>query len=82
VIRIVVERTFATPQTDADMAAVANRERGCLGIYRVSWKRSLLSDDRRRLICEYDAPDAESVRRVQREAEAQVDRIWAAEVIE
>lgn len=81
-IRIVVERTFATPQTDADMAAVANRERGCLGIYRVSWKRSLLSDDRRRLICEYDAPDAESVRRVQREAEAQVDRIWAAEVIE
>jgi hypothetical protein len=82
VIRVVVERTFATPQTDADMAAVADRERGCLGIYRVTWKRSLLSDDRRRMICEYEAPDAESVRRVQRQAEADVDRIWTAEVIE
>jgi hypothetical protein len=81
-IRIVVERTFATPQTNADMAAVADRERGCLDIYRVTWKRSLLSDDRRRMICEYEAPDAESVRRVQRQAEAEVDRIWTAEVIE
>jgi uncharacterized protein DUF4242 len=75
VIRIVVERHFETPQTDADMAAVADRERGCLGINRVIWKRSLLSDDRRRMICEYEAPDAESVRRVQRQAEAAVDRI-------
>jgi hypothetical protein len=81
-IRIVVERTFATPQTDDDMAMVADRERGCLGIYRVTWKRSLLSDDRRRMICEYDAPDAESVRRVQQQAEAAVDRIWTAAVFE
>ena len=81
-IRVVVERTFATPQTDADMASVANRERDCLGIYRVTWKRSLLSDDRRRMVCEYEAPDAESVRRVQQQAEAAVDRIWTAAVIE
>ena len=81
-IRVVVERTVAAPQTDADMASVADRERACLGIYRVTWKRSLLSDDRRRMICEYEAPDAESVRRVQRQAEADVDRIWTAEVIE
>ena len=81
-IRIVVERSFATPQTDADMSAVADRERGCLGIYRVTWKRSLLSDDRRRMICEYEAPDAESVRRVQRQADAEFERVWTAEVIE
>ena len=80
--RIVVERTFEMPQSNADMAAVANRERPCLEIYGVMWKRSLLSEDRRRLVCEYDAPDAESVRRVQREAEAQFDRIWIASVIE
>ncbi len=80
--RIVVERTFEMPQSDADMAAVANRERPCLEIYGVMWKRSLLSEDRRRLVCEYDAPDVESVRRVQREAEAQFDRIWIASVIE
>lgn len=81
-IRIVVERSFRTPHTDEEMAAVANRERDCLGINRVAWKRTLLSEDRLRMICEYEAPDAESVRRVQRQAEAQADRIWTAEVIE
>jgi Protein of unknown function (DUF4242) len=82
VIRVVVERTFTTPQTGADLLSVADRERGCFGIYRITWRRSLLSDDRRRMICEYGAPDAESVRRVQRQAESQADRIWSAEVIE
>lgn len=80
--RVVVERNFASPQSDEDMAAVANRERPCLEIFGVTWRRSLLSQDRCRMVCEYDAADAESVRRVQREAEAQFDRVWAADVIE
>jgi len=80
--RIIVERNFETPQSDADMKAVADRERPCLEVYNVAWKRSLVSDDRCRMVCEYDAPDAESVRRVQREAQAEFDRIWIAEVIE
>lgn len=81
-LRIVVERSFATPQSDEDMTAVANRERPCLQVYGVTWQRSLLSEDRRRMVCEYEAADAESVRRAQREAEAQFDRIWAADVVE
>jgi hypothetical protein len=80
--RIIVERNFETPQSDADMKAVADRERPCLEVYNVAWKRCLVSDDRCRMVCEYDAPDAESVRRVQREAQAEFDRIWIAEVIE
>jgi Protein of unknown function (DUF4242) len=80
--RIIVERNFATPPSDADMAAVADRERPCLGIYNVQWKRSLLSTDRRRMVCEYEAADAETVRKVQREAQAAFDRIWVADVIE
>ncbi len=80
--RVIVERNFDMPQSDEDMAAVANRERPCLEIYGVAWKRSLLSSDRRRMVCEYDAADAESVRTVQREAKANFDRIWVAEVIE
>ena len=80
--RIIVERNFDTPQSDADMAAVADRERPCLGIYNVQWKRSLLSTDRRRMVCEYEAADAETVRKVQREAQAMFERIWVAEVIE
>ena len=82
VYRIVVERSFDTPQSDADMSKVADRERPCLAAYQAAWKRSLLSSDRKRMICEYEAADAETMRRIQREAEAQFDRIWVGEVIE
>ena len=80
--RIVVERSFDTPQSDADMKLVADRERPCLAAYLATWKRSLLSADRKRMVCEYEAADAETVRKVQREARAQFDRIWVADVIE
>ena len=80
--RIVVERNFTVPQSEADMKAVADRERPCLGIYNVAWRRSLISADRMRMVCEYEAADSETVRKVQREAGAQFDRIWSAEVVE
>ena len=45
--RIIVERNFDTPQSDADMQAVADRERPCLAAYDAAWKRSLISADRK-----------------------------------
>jgi hypothetical protein len=80
--RIVVERSFDTPQSDADMKLVADRERPCLAAYQASWKRSLLSVDRKRMVCEYEAADAETMRRIQREAGAEFDKVWVGEVIE
>ncbi|MFO1268928.1 MAG: DUF4242 domain-containing protein [Rubrivivax sp.] len=80
--RIVVERSFDTPQSDKDMQLVADRERPCLANYNATWKRSLLSADRMRMVCEYEAGDAETMRRIQREAGAQFDRIWVGDVIE
>ena len=80
--RIVVERSFETPQSDADMQAVADQERPCLAAYKVAWKRSLISADRKRMVCEYEASDAETLRRIQREAGAQFDRVWVGDVIE
>ncbi|WP_237717382.1 hypothetical protein [Cupriavidus basilensis] len=47
--RIVVERSFATPQSDDDMKIVADRERPCLALYNVTWKRSLIAADRKRM---------------------------------
>ncbi|MGE0803615.1 MAG: nickel-binding protein [Lautropia sp.] len=82
ITRIVVERSFDTPQSDADMQLVADRERPCLAAHQAAWKRSTLSADRMRMICEYEAADAETMRRIQREAGAQFDRIWIGEVIE
>jgi hypothetical protein len=79
---IIVERTFEHPPTDADLDAAAERERKCKEIHSITWKRSVMSTDRRRGICEYEAPDAETVRRVQLEAGIPFDRIWAAELHE
>ena len=80
--RIVVERSFDRAQSDADMKLVADRERPCLAAYQATWKRSLVSSDRKHMVCEYEAADAETMRRVEREAGAQFDRIWVGEVIE
>ena len=80
--RIIVERHFETPQSDADMQRVADRERPCLAAYRATWKRSLISTDRKRMVCEYEAADAETMRRIQHEAGAQFDRVWVGDVIE
>jgi hypothetical protein len=80
--RFVVERSFQSPPSDDDLAAGGMRERPCLDMYGVAWRRSLLSSDRLRMFCEYEAPDAESVRKVQREAGNAFERVWPAQVIE
>jgi hypothetical protein len=79
---VIVERSFEHPPSDADLTTVAKREQQCKEIRSITWKRSVLSRDRRRMICEYDAPDAETVRRVQLEAGAPFDSIWSAELHE
>jgi hypothetical protein len=80
--RIVVERIFEIPQTDEQMQAVADRERPCLAASHATWRRSLISADRKRMICEYEAADAETMRRIEREAGAQFERVWVGDVIE
>lgn len=78
---VVVERSFPMPQTDEDLALVEDRLAPCSEVHGVVWKRSVVSLDRRHMVCEYDAPDAETVRKVQREAGAAFDHIWSGEVI-
>ena len=78
---VVVERTFEHPPTDADMAAISERVMRCREIRSIIWKRSVLAKDRRRMICEYEAPDAETVRRIQLEADAPFDRVWSADTL-
>jgi hypothetical protein len=81
-LRVIVERRFDPPISEADLQSVVERMTPCLEIYGVTWRRSFLSGDRRRMVCEYDAADTESVRSVQREANAAFDVAWAAEVLE
>ena len=80
--RIMVERSFDPPFTQSDLDAVSKRIGGCLDLYGVRWIRSHFSADRRRMVCEYEAPDAQSVRDVQNAAQASFERVWPAEVLE
>jgi hypothetical protein len=77
----IVERTFDPPLTVDELRGVEQRMAPCLDLYSVQWIRSYWSSDRRRMICEYEAADAESVRAVQQEAQAKFDRVWTAEVL-
>jgi hypothetical protein len=79
--RIMVERAFDPPLTEEELRAQEQRMTPCLEVYGVRWIRSYWSTDHRRMICEYEAADAASVRKVQREANAGFDRIWAAEIL-
>lgn len=79
--RIIVERTFDPPLTEEDLRAVEQRMATCLELYQVRWIRSYWSNDRGRMICEYEASDVASVRKVQREAEASFEKVWAAEIL-
>jgi hypothetical protein len=74
-IRVVIERTFPAPMSDADIDAFGAHEHACRAVYRVTWKRMLLSQDSKRMTCEFKAPGAESVRRVQRQSETKAERV-------
>jgi hypothetical protein len=77
----IVERSFETPLTEDQLRATEQRMVPCLDLYRVRWIRSYWSVDRKRMLCEYEATDAASVKSVQREAEAMFDRIWPADIL-
>lgn len=78
---LIVERTFEQPLGDDDLSAVMERLGPCLDQYGVQWVRSYLSRDRKRMICHFQAPDAESVRASNRAAEALFDQVWPADVL-
>jgi len=80
--RFIVERSFEPPLTRDELGEVERRMAPCLELYGVRWLRSFWSEDRRRMICEYEAADAASVRNVQHEAGARFERVWPADVLE
>jgi hypothetical protein len=78
--RIIVEQSFDPPMTTEDQEAFARRLDACLEIRNGAWRRSSIAGDRRRMICEFEAPDAESVREALRSARVPFDAVWTAEV--
>jgi len=78
--RIMVEQVFTEPFNDERYASFAKRLDGCLEVRNGMWRRSSLSKDKLRLVCEFEAPDAESVREAFRTSGTPFERVWAADV--
>jgi len=74
---VLVQRGFDTPVSLDEIQAIEDRGIRCLEIRNVRFVRTFFSLDRRRMICLYAAPDAESVREAQREASMPVEAVWA-----
>lgn len=74
---VVVERSFDESVRLEDIQAIEDAGAGCLEMRNVKFVRTFFSNDRKRMICLYKAPDAESVRQAQREAKVPFNAVWA-----
>ena len=82
-VRVLVEATYDPPLSETVMREFAQGPPpDCFHIRNVTWLRSFVSRDRRRTICELEAPDADSVREAYRLAGHQFDAVWVAELLE
>ena len=77
---LIVEQTFETPLTDDAHGQLGQRLDTCLEAHGGRWMRTYLSIDRRRMVCEFEAADAEAVRQSFRSAGVRFDRVWTAEL--
>jgi Protein of unknown function (DUF4242) len=80
--RVMMEQTFAEPMSDEALSRFSQRLDPCLEMRDASWARSYLALDRKRMFCEFEAPDAESVRDALRSAEVPFDRVWSAQMFD
>lgn len=78
---VAVERSFAEPVSFEAIQETEDRAGSCLQAYGVRFLRSYFSRDQKRMICLYEAPDAESVRLAQEKAGLPFERAWAARAL-
>jgi hypothetical protein len=78
---VVVERAFPQPVAFGEIQAVEDRGAWCLEAHGVRFLRSYFSRDRRRMICLYEAPDAEAVRLAQERAGVPFEKAWTSRVV-
>jgi hypothetical protein len=77
---VLVERDFADPVDFAAVQALEDAGSWCLDQHHIRFLGTFFAKDRRRMICLYAAPDAESVRLTNRRLKLPFERAWAARV--
>src|SRR5262249_32837369 len=78
---VLVEQSFETPLTDEAYRKLANNGDPCLELRSAVWCRSYISGDKKGVVCEFEAPDAESVREAMRSAGVPFERVWNAALV-
>ena len=76
---VLVERSFQDPIDPKEVREAAERGHWCMDLHGVRPLQSYISADRRRMICVFEAPDAESVRKANTTAGLAFDRVWTAQ---
>lgn len=74
---VAATRRFDDAVTIEAIQAIEDAGAWCLETHRVKFARTFFSLDRRRMICLYAAPDAESVRLAQHQAGMPLESVWA-----
>ena len=77
---VLVERDFALPVDFAAVQALEDAGSWCLDQHHVRFLGTFFAKDRRRMICLYAAPDAETVRLTNRRLQLPFERAWSARV--
>ena len=78
---VVVERSFPEPFTAEALQGYEERGAGCLEVHGARFLYRYVGAERTRMVCLFEAPDAESVRRAQTSARIPFDRVWTARVV-
>lgn len=80
--RIVLERTFDPETGKAEFERAASNLSRCLETRKIKPIRSVLSGDYSRAVCEFEAPDADTVRAALRQAGIRFERVWMGRIID
>ena len=73
---VVVERTFDPPPPKEELERRLHTPTPCYQMRRIKYLYTVVSNDGRRMLCFYEAPDAASVRAASEENGDPFDRIW------
>jgi hypothetical protein len=78
---VIVERSFPAAVAFGDVQELEDRAAWCFRMHDVRFHVSYLSRDGRRMICVYEAPDAESVRIANERGALPFDAVWPATLL-
>ena len=76
---IVTEYRFRDPFDDEQLQAISRDLDPALARRDAAWRRSYMSSDKLRMICEFEAKDEDSVAAAHREEGVPYEAIWSAD---